>query len=140
MTGIGKVGSTYLALIVFVSLAACGLYTPDKDPFTSDAPIGPQNVDSRQGGYENSLVDHITCEISQALRQAKNNYDIPWLYKDWGAAVTLSMTVEDQTGLSPGLSFIQPLQNGVFSFPTGGNVVSPEAGSFNWTGHCRFEN
>ena len=117
-----------------MALAACGLYTPDKDPFTSDAPIGPEYVDSRQGGYENSLVDHITCEISQGLQQAKNSYDIPWLYKDWGAAVTLSITVEDQTGLSPGVSYIQPLQNGVFTFPTGGNVTSPQSFSANFGG------
>lgn len=128
MAGLGKVGPTCLAFVVSSALAACGLYTPDKDPFTSDAPIGPEYTDTRQGGYENGLVDHITCEISQGLQQARNSYkDIPWLYKDWGAAVTLTITVEDQTGLSPGVSFIQPLRNVVFPFSTGGNVVSTQS-------------
>jgi hypothetical protein len=39
MAGLGKVGSAYLAFVVSGALAACGLYTPDKDPFTSNAPV-----------------------------------------------------------------------------------------------------
>jgi hypothetical protein len=124
-----KIGSASLALAVACALAACGLYTPDKDPFTSDAPVGPDQKHTRQGSYESGIVDHITCEVSQALAQAADKYSLPWLYKDWGTAVTLSITVEDQTGLSPGISSLQPLNNVLFPFATGGTVVSPQSSS-----------
>jgi hypothetical protein len=116
----------YIALVFSGSLTGCGLYTPDKDPFTSDA-ISPSN-DTRQGNYESGIVDHVTCEISQGLKEAKR-LQIPWL-EDWGTTVTQTITVEDQTGLSPGFSSIKPLQNVVVPFSTGGNVISPQSFSF----------
>jgi len=119
--------AAFFAFIISSALAACGLYTPDKDPFTSDAPVAPTNKFTRQGSYESGLVDHITCEISKALAQTKVQWSYPWLEEKWGTAVTLSITVEDQTGLSPGVSFIQPLQNVVLPFPIGGNVTSPQS-------------
>jgi hypothetical protein len=69
MAGLGKVGPTYLAFVVSSALAACGLYTPDKDPFTSNAPLAPDYKFSRQGSYESGLVDHVTCEISRGLAE-----------------------------------------------------------------------
>ena len=55
---------------------------------------------------------------------------MPWLYEKWGTAVTLTITVEDQTGLSPGISFLQPLNNVLFPFAAGGTVISPQSFSF----------
>ena len=122
--------SAFLAFAILAALSGCGLYTPDKDPFASDAPVAPDYKYTRQGSYESGVVDHITCEISQALAQAASKYNLPWLYNKWGTAVTLSITVEDQTGLSPGISFLQPLNNVLFHFPTGGTVTSPQSFSF----------
>jgi hypothetical protein len=131
MAGSGKVGPTCLAFVVSSAVAACGLYTPDKDPFTSNAPVAPDYKFSRQGSYESGLVDHVTCEISRALAETAKQWPrIPHLASDWGTAVTLSMTVEDQTGLSPGVTFVQPLRNVIFPFSTGGNVTSPQSFSF----------
>jgi len=117
-------------LAIQSTVVACGLYTPVKDPFTSDAPVGPDHKFSRQGSYESGLVDHVTCEISRGIAEtAKEWPTIPNIAK-WGTAVTLSMTVEDQTGLSPGLTFVQPLRNVVFPFSTGGNVTAAQSSSF----------
>lgn len=129
MTGQGKISSAFIALVAAGAVAACGLYTPDKDPFTSDAPDPVYKLTS-QGSYESGLVDHVTCEISKALAETKNQWGYDWLENKWGTAVTLSITVEDQSGLSPGVSLIQPLQNVVFPFPAGGNVISPQSFSF----------
>jgi hypothetical protein len=118
------------ALPMALVVAACGLKTPDKDPFTSDE-INAYNG-TRQASYENDIVDHVTCEIAQALALAQRR-QVSWL-DDWGTTVTLSMTMEDQTGLSPGISTIQPLQNVVFPFPVGGNFVSPQSFSLNFGG------
>jgi hypothetical protein len=130
MTGRGKIRLALIPLVIQGALVACGLYTPDKDPFTSNAPVAPDHKFSRQGSYESGLVDHVTCEISRGLAETVKQWPgIPNLGKKWGTAVTLSMTVEDQTGLSPGLTFIQPLHNVVFPFSTGGNVTSPQSSS-----------
>jgi hypothetical protein len=129
-----KIRSGLIALILSGACGACGLYTPDKDPFTSDAPMSPEQKYSKQGGYESGLVDHITCEITKALVQTASKWSLPWLEDKWGTTVTLSITVEDQTGLSPGISLIQPLQNVVFPFPAGGNVLSPQSFSFSLGG------
>jgi hypothetical protein len=111
-------------------LAGCGLSTPDKDPFSSDKPT--EFGTTRQGNYENSIVNHVTCEIARGLDDAKR-LQLPWL-NDWGTTVTQSITVEDQTGLAPGISSITPLQNVVFPFATGGNVVSPQSFSVSFGG------
>jgi hypothetical protein len=100
----GKTLSLSIILSFFVS--GCGLYTPDKNPFVSDAPLPPDGKFSDAGSYENGLVDHITCEISKAVYETDREFHLPWLRDDWGTAVTLSMTVEDQSGLNPGLSLI----------------------------------
>jgi hypothetical protein len=135
----GRLSSAFFGLTISAALAACGLYTPDKDPFAGDPLLPPSYIYTRQGNYEKALVDHVTCEISQGLYEAKlhlntNLFDKNWLNEKWGTTVTLSITVEDQTGLSPGISTITPLPNVVFPFPAGGNVTSPQSFSFNLGG------
>jgi hypothetical protein len=117
---------TLLASVTIVS--GCGTYTPDKDPFSSDIPVEEGGL-SRQGNYENNIVIHVVCEISQGLRLAKS-LNIHRLINDWGATVTQSITVEDQTGVAPGITAITPLPNRIFTFPTGGNVTSAQSFSF----------
>jgi hypothetical protein len=117
------------AVLLPASLAACGIYTPDKDPFTSDAQTrygGP----TRQGDYENEIVVHITCEIGEGLRLVKQ-LGLSRITDDWGTTITQSITVEDQTGLAPGITATTPFANQVFTFPVGGNVTSPQL--FSWS-------
>jgi hypothetical protein len=117
-------------LILTAGLAGCGLYTPDKDPFTGDAPNASGTT--RQGNYESLIVNHITCEIAQGLHDAES-LKLPWL-KTWGTTVTQTITQEDQSGLAPGISAITPLHNVIFPFATGGNVLSPQSFSLNFGG------
>jgi len=122
--------ATLLVLPTF--LISCGTYTPDKDPFSSNAVVqdGPDKGASRQGLYENDIVVHVLCEIGEGLRLAQG-LNISRLTEKWGTTVTQSITVEDQTGLAPGITATTPLANRVFTFPTGGNVTSPQ--SFAWS-------
>ena len=124
----GKITLGVVVLVISSGLTGCGLYTPEKDPFTSDAPGADHST--RQAGYETSIVNHVTCEIGQGLKESER-LTLPWLLEQWGTTVTQTITVEDQTGLSPGISTISPLQNVVFPFSTGGNVVSPQSFSLN---------
>jgi hypothetical protein len=115
MWGKRKLSAGFFGLAVMSAVAACGLYTPDKDPFSSDAPLLP-HTDTRQGIYEDAIVQHVTCEISQGLVAAQQ-LKVPFLSK-WGTTVTITITVEDQTGLAPGIS--------LFPFPSLGNVSTPQ--------------
>jgi hypothetical protein len=45
----------------------------------------------------------------------------------WGTAVTLTLTFEDQSALNPGVSLMTPFENSVKTFPVGGNVTSPQS-------------
>jgi hypothetical protein len=126
----GKVRLGLFALVVPGALAGCGLYTPDKDPFTVDAPSAFGTT--KQGNYESGIVNHVTCEIAQGLSEAKR-LNLPWLDK-WGTTVTQTITAVDQSGLAPGISAITPFHNVVFPFATGGNVVSPQSFSLNFGG------
>jgi hypothetical protein len=69
----------------------------------------------------------VNCEIARALDQTRQRLHLPLWLDHWGTAVTLTITVEDQTGLSPGISLIKPLQNIIIPFSTGGNVMSPQS-------------
>jgi hypothetical protein len=121
-----------VVLLITASVSACGTYTPDKDPFQSDAEA--DNHVTSQGAYETAVTNHIACEIGEGLDEAAK-LGLPWLAK-WGTTVTQTITVEDQTGLSPGISTINPFQNGFFPFPaaSGGNVTIPQSFSFNLGG------
>jgi hypothetical protein len=116
-----------LSIVIFTQFGGCGLYTPAKDPFKSDTPT-KEYAATDQGNYENRLVNHITCEISEGLHQSKR-LQVPWLDR-WGTTVTLTITTEDQSGVAPGITTINPLQNVVFSFPSGGNVTAAQSFSF----------
>ncbi len=127
--------TSFIASVLAATLSACGTYTPDKDPFTSDAPTAEDPL-TRQGNYEIGIVNHVTCEIEQGLFEVQTNLNLPWLLTEWGTTVTQTITVEDQTGLSPGISTITPLKNIVTSYPAaiGGNVVSPQSFSLSFGG------
>ncbi|MGO9682415.1 MAG: hypothetical protein ACLPTZ_07475, partial [Beijerinckiaceae bacterium] len=116
----------------------CGLFVPEKNPLAPDT-LDSKNVSSG-GNYEKMIVIHILCETAVGLKKAYDQVKAPegtpatltqlaWL-RDWGTAITLAITAEDQSGLSPGLSLTTPLANKVFTFPTGGNVTSPQSFSF----------
>jgi len=117
----------FLGLAASIGLAGCGLYTPDKDPFKGETPTSQAPI-PEQASYENRIVNHVTCEIVEGLLQAES-LNLPWP-NAWGVTVTQSITAEDQSGLAPGITLMHPLQNAVFTFPAGGNIVSPQSLTF----------
>lgn len=50
----------------------------------------------------------------------------------WGTSITLTIQVDEQGGLSPGIATNEPFRNAIGIFPTaqGGNVVTPQNFSF----------
>ena len=113
---------------ISIRLAGCGVYVPAKNPFRSDTPDPTPPYHSAQGDYENTIVAHLLCEISNGLAAAQARFHLPWLGSSkWGTSLTLTITAQDQSGLSPGVSLIKPFHNVVTTFPVGGNVVSPQS-------------
>jgi hypothetical protein len=125
--------------IVLAALGGCGLVVPEKNPLEPDTL--DKNDLSSGGKYEDRIVRHIFCETAVGLWKAYEHVKaqdqpkipgpaelikLPWL-RDWGTAITLAITAEDQSGLNPGLSLTTPFANRIFTFPTGGNVTSPQS-------------
>jgi hypothetical protein len=54
-----------------------------------------------------------------------------WLFNDanpWAAQFTLNLTIEEKSSLNPGVSFNEPLANGITTFPGKANTVtSPQS-------------
>lgn len=98
--------------ILLIFLGGCGLYTPLKSELRSDVPVPAQNGRSsytEQGSYENDIVVHIMCELANGLLAARSAFsDLHWL-DDWGTAVTLTITAQDQGAINPGISLVTPL-------------------------------
>jgi hypothetical protein len=113
------------ALILSATLGGCGLYVPEKDILNGDTPdsIGI----SPSGKFENDIVKHIRCEIFKGLWDANHQLPRvqPWL-PNWGTSVTLTLTVDEQSLLNPGVSVFNPFENVVKTFPVGGNVTGSQ--------------
>ena len=113
---------TVLCGLVASTVSGCGLYIPAKDELRSEAPDKFTAYPySEQGAYESGVVGHIACEIAIGLAQIEP-FELSWL-KKWGTSVTLTITSEDQGGISPGVSFISPLRNVVKAHPMSGKVA-----------------
>ena len=107
------------------TFGGCGLTVPVNHPLQDNTP--KPSGHSYEGDYTAGIVTHVLCEISVGL-VAANTLDLPWIY-NWGTTVTQSITVEDQSGASPGLTVLSPIQNVVKMFPAGGNVILPQTAS-----------
>ena len=110
------------AVILFVPafLSGCGLYVPNKHLFRSDQryidPTNQEMFQNTEGRSEANIIGNLRCEIENGIYVAaaiqhdgKNN--TAYLRDSWGTQVTLKLIWDEQSSLSPGLSFIHPLSN-----------------------------
>jgi hypothetical protein len=103
----------FVACALAAALGGCGVFTPEKNALSPDY-IEPKKWLSSEGKYEDAIVRHIQCEIMSGIWEATSPrnpaLNVPWLKSSkWGTAVTLTITVEDQSALNPGVSFINPI-------------------------------
>ncbi len=105
-----KIGLSLFLSVILALNTGCGLNTPAKDVFVDDR---PDKAGFTPGGdYETSIVNHVTCEITQGLRESER-LKLPWV-REWGTTVTQSITVEDQGGVAPGVTFTDPLRSAIY--------------------------
>jgi hypothetical protein len=98
----------FIACGLATALGGCGLYTPEKFLFNKD------RLD--QARFENLIVNNVQCELQKGVQYTlyyfKDNPEqlarLQWL-KKWGALVQLKITADELSGLSPNVSFMEPL-------------------------------
>jgi hypothetical protein len=94
-------------LLVPLMLCACGTSVPLKDPLRTND-LDAQNF-SREGRVEANLVGNIRCEVQNAIYEADKLGSMPYLGTTWGTQVTLKLTWDEMSGLTPNVSFIDPM-------------------------------
>jgi len=124
-----------LGAIPLTALSGCGLFTPEKYLLSGD---NPDDRGSPGGRFEHTIVQHIQCELRVGLWNASQLPNSGWL-RTYGGLVTLKLTVQDQSALSPNAAFLTPFGlKGVDSFSLGiggsgsANATRTETMSYNY--------
>jgi hypothetical protein len=100
--------------------AGCGLYVPEKSLLHSNEVDAKGR--SREGKAESNIVANIRCEITKGLYKALATGNVPWL-AGWGTAISLNLSWEDQSNVSPGLVYSTPISAvNLFSLNTNASV------------------
>ncbi|TPM34181.1 hypothetical protein [Mesorhizobium sp. B2-3-4] len=86
-------------------LSSCGLYAPQKELFYANAI--DQNGRSRNGKIESNVIANIRCEITKGIYDAVNTGSVPWM-ATWGTTISLNLVWDEQSSISPGLSYSDP--------------------------------
>lgn len=123
------------ALLFAFALSGCGLLTPNIQEFWAN--------NDQATLRENDLVRLIRCETGIAIQRALRGDFAPtyvatpghpppdiakaldW-FKSWGVAVSLTMTVVENSAVNPGVTATNVLQNAVTKFPINGNVTTAQ--------------
>jgi hypothetical protein len=138
-------------MLVSSGIAGCGITVPDiKERWDADKPPdanSPVGV-SGTAQIEFEIKKRIYCDLKDAVKAANS---IPLqagapgkltvkraglIPKTWGAQVSLSLQVDETSGLSPGVALNEVLPNAVrvFGPGTGGTVTSPQSFSLGFGG------
>src|SRR5262245_40518666 len=107
-----------LILAVSCTLGACGFSVPEIEEFWGN----PNDVSIKV----NAITSQVKCELRESVRSlladdaniAKRNGTPPqldWL-KDWGAQVTLTLTIIESSAVSPGATINNILNNATTTF------------------------
>jgi hypothetical protein len=111
-----------------IGVSGCGTYVPEiQDVWRGDADGGRV--------YVRDIVENVRCNVSKAFRDLYDQEatipnerglkDIAFL-NDWGAQITLNLTVDEQGAVSPtgNLTPIGQPKNWIFNLGLGGSISS----------------
>jgi hypothetical protein len=125
-TGIWERGwRAVVTALAILATSGCAMTTPNLR-----LPIN--GGDAEEGLSQERLIGYIKCSLGQALHDVmsqnagdRSKYGklapispAPWL-SDWGAQVSLKVTVDENSNLSPGVMFKTPMKNAVKHFSNG---------------------
>jgi hypothetical protein len=130
MSSWGRYQPALVAAVFGGFLGGCGLYTPDI--------VELDNQPHATAFLINRIVDHVKCELRQAIQHA-HNYDIEqaalqsdkmrriaWLDGSI-AKVTIKLVVEEKGTLNPGVSFKHLFPSEVTTFANKTSVTTPQS-------------
>jgi hypothetical protein len=104
----------YLRLLLPLLLTGCGMSVPPLE--FGEAPGTEAKIHSAQ--FVKSIAGHVHCELRRALYDTIHDLETPWLW-DWSAQISLTVTVDEKSSISPGLSLTKFLPGFVNHFPNG---------------------
>jgi hypothetical protein len=103
-----------LLLLTAFGLSGCGLTVPEMNILSPDREAPDRRPGepyySTNGGFQALLIQHIRCSIGKGLARARDAgiSNASWLWSGgkngWGATVSLTLQVEEQSGLNPSAS------------------------------------
>lgn len=110
-----KLGSSLaLTLVASLGLCGCGLTVPEMNILSPDREAPDRKPSdpyySTNGTFQILLVDHIKCSIGKGLARVKDAgiSNASWLWSGgkngWGTTVSLTLQVEEMSGLNPSAS------------------------------------
>jgi hypothetical protein len=115
-----RIISVSVVVIPSMLLTSCGLYVPNKHLLRADSrytdPSNRESYQNTEGRAEANIIANLRCEIANgiyvasAIRHDGQN-NTSYLRESWGTQVTLKLTWDEQSSISPGLSFIHPKAN-----------------------------
>ena len=122
-------GRTRLLMILLASsaLTGCGTMVPDiKEAWDTDIPATATTMPVPGAGQiEFEIKKQIYCELRGAVNAANQYHQKTGdagaqlqtiLPKDWGALVSLTLTVDEFSALNPGATFTDPMANAINTF------------------------
>ena len=112
-----KLGYCFV-LLASIELSGCGTYVPEIEEFWGS----PDDVSIKV----NAITSQVKCELGESVRSlladdasiAKRDgtpTQLDWL-RDWGAQVTLTLTIAESTAVNPGASINNVLDNATTTF------------------------
>jgi hypothetical protein len=135
----------FLAILVAsLALTGCGITVPnikeiwDTDKPANVAPVTPDKVPGT-AQIEFEIKRRIYCDLKRAVQRVNR---IPFksgppgkltvtrkglIPENWGAQVSLSLQVDEVSGLNPGLTLTQLMPNAVKIFGPGNTVTTPQS-------------
>lgn len=127
-----------IALIALLVLGGCGTTIPAiSEAWDADIPPHPKLLNeypiSATAQIEFEIKKRIFCELRYAVQDAQRipfqigATDTPYLPNDWGALVSLSLTVDESTTLSPGVTINSLLPNATKIFHPGNSVTAAQS-------------
>jgi hypothetical protein len=102
-----------------IALGGCGFHVPEMQEW--------YEPEEQQKITENLIINHIKCELQKGVDAAVDKYSLPgqrsgyraeWI-KSWLATVTLKLSVEEKSSLSPSISWVRSWTNTSFNLGAG---------------------
>lgn len=115
-----------------IGVSGCGTYVPEIQDFGNSA---PGDISHAGQVYVRDIVENVRCNVSKAIRDlydqeatipdGRGLKDIAFL-NDWGAQITLNLTVDEQGAVSPtgNLTPIGQPKNWIFNLGLGASISS----------------